>query len=163
MAKIFKLFADKFVYEKQIKLMRIWSIHPSNLDAKGIVAVWRETLLAKNVLEGKTKGYTNHPQLIRFRETQNPVAYINTYLQIVYEEALKRGYNFDQSKIGKTIKNAKIDCTDAQLKYETEHLKNKLKVRDKNRYESLKNTELLASHPLFNIVKGEIESWEIVK
>ena len=51
--------------------MRIWSLHPRYLDAKGLVAVWRETLLAKHVLEGKTKGYKNHPQLNRFREVKN--------------------------------------------------------------------------------------------
>jgi len=37
--------------------MRLWTIHPKYLDAKGLVALWRETLLAKHVLEGKTPGY----------------------------------------------------------------------------------------------------------
>ena len=52
--------------------MRIWSLHPKYLDTKGLVALWRETLLAKHVLEGKTKGYRNHPQLDRFKKAQNP-------------------------------------------------------------------------------------------
>jgi hypothetical protein len=47
--------------------MRIWSIHPKYLDIKGLVALWREALLAKHVLEGRTKGYRNHPQLDRFK------------------------------------------------------------------------------------------------
>lgn len=51
--------------------MRIWSVHPSLLDAKGLVACWRETLLAQKVLQGLTKGYKNHPQLDRF---SNPPA-----------------------------------------------------------------------------------------
>jgi hypothetical protein len=40
--------------------MRKWSIHPQYLDTKGLEALWREALLAKNVLEVKTKGYRNH-------------------------------------------------------------------------------------------------------
>lgn len=37
--------------------MRLWSIHPRYLDTKGLVALWRETLLlAQAVLFGNTKG-----------------------------------------------------------------------------------------------------------
>ncbi|HNQ69036.1 MAG TPA: pyrimidine dimer DNA glycosylase/endonuclease V [Bacteroidales bacterium] len=143
--------------------MRIWSIHPKYLDAKGIVALWRETLLAKNVLEGNTKGYKNHPQLKRFRAVDNPIGYINKYLLSVYDEAVDRGYNFDRRKIGENISNDKIEVTDSQLKYETQHLKNKLKIRDQKRYETLKNDEMLSVNPIFKLVKGEIESWEIIK
>jgi len=46
--------------------MRIWSLHPKYLDAKGLVALWRDALLARHVLQGKTTGYKNHPQLNRF-------------------------------------------------------------------------------------------------
>ena len=41
--------------------MKLWSIHPKYLDAKGLVALWREALLAQKVLDGKTEGYKNHP------------------------------------------------------------------------------------------------------
>src|SRR5512147_2354284 len=78
--------------------MRIWSIHPKYLDTKGLVALWRETLLAKHVLEGKTKGYRNHPQLQRFKTAKDPLNNINHYLSVVYEEAIVRGYNFDKTK-----------------------------------------------------------------
>ncbi|GAF05275.1 pyrimidine dimer DNA glycosylase/endonuclease V [Saccharicrinis fermentans] len=94
--------------------MRIWTIHPKYLDTKGIVALWRETLLAKNVLQGNTKGYINHPQLIRFKESQNALVSINYYLQIVWKEANKRGYKVDNIKT--------ITVTDGQIKYETNHL-----------------------------------------
>jgi len=30
--------------------MRLWSLHPRYLDAKGLVALWREGLLAQKVL-----------------------------------------------------------------------------------------------------------------
>jgi hypothetical protein len=79
--------------------MRIWSIHPRYLDSKGLVALWRETLLAKNVLERKTKGYKNHPQLDRFKMSKNPVNSINQYLQEVFHEARLRKFNFNREKI----------------------------------------------------------------
>ena len=66
--------------------MRLWSIHFKYLDSKGLVALWREAFLAKKVLEGKTKGYKNHPQLERFRNSSNPISSINSYL----EKYLKR-------------------------------------------------------------------------
>ncbi|MFO7790471.1 MAG: pyrimidine dimer DNA glycosylase/endonuclease V, partial [Bacteroidales bacterium] len=78
--------------------MRIWSLHPQYLDAKGLVALWRETLLAKHVLEGITKGYKHHPQLMRFRQVEKPADAIHYYLEIVWEEAGKRNYNFDKNK-----------------------------------------------------------------
>jgi hypothetical protein len=114
------------------------------------------------VLEGKTKAYKNHPQLIRFRQSNDPFGFLNKYLLSVYDEAVARGYNFDKSKIGENISNGKIDVTDSQLKYETEHLKKKLNIRDQKRYEALKNEEMLSENPIFKLVKGEIESWEII-
>jgi hypothetical protein len=47
--------------------MRLWTIHPRYLDSQGLVALWREALLARAVLRGETRGYRHHPQLIRFR------------------------------------------------------------------------------------------------
>ena len=81
--------------------MRIWSLHPKYLDNIGLIALWRETLLAKHVLSGKTKGYTNHPQLTRFRKESSPIDRIDQYLSVILEESVVRGYNFDRSKIGK--------------------------------------------------------------
>ena len=62
--------------------MRLWSIHPKYLDSKGLVAVWREGLLARSVLDGKTKGYKNHPQLIRFKNQKEPLLFLDTYLNL---------------------------------------------------------------------------------
>ena len=67
--------------------MRLWSLHPRYLDAKGLVALWREALLAQKVLHGNTKGYRNHPQLTRFKQQQNPLAAIAAYLREVQREA----------------------------------------------------------------------------
>ena len=37
--------------------MRLWTLHPKYLDPQGLVALWREALLARAVLQGKTRGY----------------------------------------------------------------------------------------------------------
>ena len=79
--------------------MRLWTLHPRYLDAKGLVALWREGLLAQKVLQGATRGYRQHPQLVRFREAPDSVAAIATYLQSVVAEASERGYTFDATKI----------------------------------------------------------------
>jgi hypothetical protein len=81
--------------------MRLWSIHPEYLDTHGLTAAWREGLLAKKVLEGKTRGYTHHPQLARFRACRNPAAAINAYLAQLFAESRARGYNFDKTKIAR--------------------------------------------------------------
>jgi len=73
--------------------MRIWSLHPKYLDTKGLVELWRETLLAKHVLEGKTKGYKNHPQLNRFKIYSKPLEAINFYLNIYIRKQLKEDMN----------------------------------------------------------------------
>ena len=141
--------------------MRIWSLHPKYLDAKGLVALWRETLLAKHVLEGKTKGYKNHPQLNRFKKLKQPLHSINYYLFVVLEEAKARGYNFDAKKIS-SFKRSKITVTTGQMEYETKHLLRKLKNRDPNKFKEIKANHSFDPHPIFRIKEGAIESWEII-
>ncbi len=143
--------------------MRIWSFHPQYLDSKGLVALWRETLLAKKVLEGKTKGYLNHPQLNRFKTTKEPINSINFYLEAVWEEAKRRNYNFDESKFEKINKIDKIELTTGQLNFETNHLLNKLKIRDINKYHDNKKLGVFEIHPLFKLIDGDIETWEKIE
>jgi hypothetical protein len=143
--------------------MRIWSLHPKYLDAKGIVALWREALLAKNVLEGRTRGYKNHPQLTRFKNSGFAVDAINHYLSIVYEDALKRGYHFNSSKINWNFKPIALTVTDMQLKYEMNHLLKKLKIRAPELFLNLSAETHIEPHPMFTIITGEIEAWEIVQ
>ena len=142
--------------------MRIWSLHPKYLDSKGLIALWRETLLAKHVLEGKTKGYKNHPQLNRFKASTNPIEAINQYLSEIYMEATNRNYNFDRQKVNWDFKKAKLDVTVGQLNYEVSHLLNKLQTRDQKKHEELNNILTFETHPLFNQVEGPIEKWEII-
>jgi len=142
--------------------MRIWSIHPKYLDAKGLVAVWREALLAKHVLEGKTKGYKNHPQLDRFKVAKNPVETINQYLSEIFFEASARNYNFDIKKIDWKFTKSELTVTTGQLNYEVGHLLNKLQIRDTIKYEQLKTNISFDSHPLFKVINGAVEIWEII-
>lgn len=142
--------------------MRIWSIHPKYLDTKGLVALWRETLLAKHVLEGKTKGYKNHPQLNRFRNSSNPVDCINNYLAIIHEEATSRQYSFDKNKVNWKFRERYLTVTAGQLKYEASHLLGKLQLRDHKKYKELKKMASFEPHPLFKVIDGAIEDWEII-
>lgn len=142
--------------------MRIWSVHPKYLDTKGLVALWRETLLAKHVLEGRTKGYRNHPQLIRFKQSDHPLDRINQYLATVYEEATRRGYTFDKEKIDWNFSSSLMKVTSGQLQYEKEHLIRKLNVRDPQRSDLVKAISKIDPHPMFKVVKGGIEAWEIL-
>jgi len=143
--------------------MRLWSLHPKYLDAKGLIALWREALLAKHVLEGKTKGYKHHPQLVRFKQTTKPVDSINQYLSEVYQEAACRGYNFDSRKINRGFSITTMKVTRGQINYEARHLLGKLKKRDLKKYIELRNAKRFSANPMFKIVRGEIEEWEKVK
>ncbi len=141
--------------------MRLWSIHPKYLDKIGLVALWREALLAKKVLEGKTKGYKNHPQLIRFKNSENPLKFINKYLEIVYNEAKNREYKFDIKKFQKIKLNKKINITTEQIEYEINHLIKKIQKRAPHELNRIE--KYIKANPIFKIINGEIESWEKIK
>jgi len=117
-------------------------------------------LLAKNVLENKTKGYKNHPQLIRFKNQKNPVEAVNRYLEIIFQESVNRNYEFDKTKFSKPVVRIKIKTTKGQLEFEFKHLLKKLKIRDKKRYSELRNLKKIHAHPMFKIIEGGLESWE---
>jgi hypothetical protein len=140
--------------------MRLWSLHPKYLDAKGLVALWREGLLARKVLTGKTKGYTHHPQLERFRHQQYPLAAIDTYLRSVYNEAAIRGYSFDRTKFRYRFLQTTMPVTSGQLRYELEHLKKKLRKRDRAKFKEIEDRKIPEAHPLFSKIPGRIEPWE---
>lgn len=144
-------------------MVRLWSIHPQYLDTKGLVALWREALLAQKVLQGETKGYRNHPQLKRFKEQQDPLMAIGTYLYHVYGEGKNRGYNFAYEKIRRYGEQLPISVNTGQIKFEFNHLLNKLKIRDKTKYQELLEVGEFKIHPLFAKREGGIEEWERVE
>ena len=144
--------------------MRLRSLHPSYLDSKWLVALWRETLLAKHVLEGKTKWYRHHPQLNRFKSSISPLSLINSYLQAILDESLVRWYRFDATKIDTSLITEEIlTVTSWQLIYELERLREKLSTRDLDRCLLLpKKDEEILLHPLFVMISGPIEDREVL-
>jgi hypothetical protein len=142
--------------------LRLWSLHPRYLDAKGLVALWREALLAQAVLRGETRGYRHHPQLTRFRDAASPISSIAAYLRAVHAEASRRGYRFDSKKISRGASVTPIAATRGQLDYEWKHLRAKLRLRDPARLAGLKSLRSAAPHPLFRVVRGGIADWEVV-
>lgn len=142
--------------------MRLWSLHPKYLDAKGLVALWRETLLAQAVLAGKTRGYRHHPQLARFQANPAPSKRVANYLRAVHDEATARGYRFDVGRIGRGGRLDSIAVTEGQLDYEWAHLRGKLAVRDPQRLAALASVARPEPHPAFHVVPGPVAEWEIV-
>lgn len=140
--------------------MRLWSLHPQHLDSQGLVALWREGILARAVLKGETRGYKNHPQLLRFKEQPDPLATLDSYLFHVYQEALNRHYMFHKDLIGNEFIDYQLNVTKGQLIYETNHLKSKLIHRDPQKYEEIRQVHMLFPHPIFRMIEGEVEYWE---
>lgn len=146
-------------------MMRLWSLHPELLDTKGLVACWRETLLAQKVLAGQTAGYRNHPQLVRLQSTAEPLATVGAYLQGILDESLRRGYHFDASKILRpdlAIHHGQLAVTSEQLNFEYRHLTRKLEVRSPQDALMLaeRYSAEIPAHPLFHVIAGPVEAWE---
>lgn len=140
--------------------MRLWSLHPKYLDPQGLVALWRETLLARAVLRGETRGYRHHPQLERFLGHDTPRLAINAYLAAIHVEASARGYRFDRSKIGPIRAAAPIALTDGQLDCEWRHLLRKLALRNPPLFARWQDIAKPEHHPLFRLRRGPVASWE---
>ena len=140
--------------------MRLWSLHPAYLDSRGLVALWREALLAQAVLLGRTKGYRRHPQLSRFRDHDDPPASIAAYLKAVHGEATARGYRFDLTRIALSGPAPPIDVTHGQVAFEWTHLMKKLTDRAPELRERWGSVRSPRPHPLFRVVEGGVADWE---
>ncbi len=140
--------------------MRLWTLHPKYLDPQGLVALWREALLAQAVLQGETKGYRHHPQLERYRQHPDPLRAIAAYLRSVADEARQRGYAFDQSKIRCVAADGTIAATCGQLLHEWHHLLGKLRGRSPQWHAKACAVAMPDPHPFFDIVAGGVEPWE---
>ena len=142
--------------------MRLWTLHPKYLDPQGLVALWREALLARSVIRGLTRGYRHHPQLMRFQSHVAPRSAISSYLALVCEEATSRGYSFDSSKAGPARSPIRIQATTGQIDYEWQHLLRKLRARSPAAYQRWRRVEDREPHPMFEVVSGPVEHWERV-
>jgi hypothetical protein len=140
--------------------MRLWSLHPKYLDPPGLVALWREALLAQAILRGETRGYRNHPQLDRFKSHSAPLTAMSLYLKAIHIEAESRAYSFDKSKIKPTRNQATLTVTYGQVEYEWAHLLTKLNTRSPALYQKWRGVKMPETHPLFRVRAGEVEPWE---
>lgn len=140
--------------------MRLWSVHPKHLDARGLVALWREALLAQAVLMGRTNAYLHHPQVQRFRAQPSPLGAIADYLRAIQAEAVARGYAFSAHRINQERSTSLMTVTHGQLMYEWTHLMAKLAARDPELHNRLKRVRRPQPHPLFRVVPGDVETWE---
>jgi hypothetical protein len=140
--------------------MRLWTVHPRYLDAKGLTAAWREALLTQKVLSGATAGYRSHPQLIRFRSHPLPLHAMGAFLACLASEARQRGYLFDKTKILYPGTVEKIEETEGQLMFEWAHLLQKFQKREPDLHSQHCKVIQPAPHPLFLITSGEVREWE---
>ena len=139
--------------------MRLWSLHPNHLDPRGLVALWREALLARAVLRGQTQGYRRHPQLQRFREHAKPLAALEAYLDAVWLAAQTRGYRFDRSRYGVVTPVDPMAVGEGQITLEWDHLGAKLAQRSPALWLRWQSA-LPQLHPLFFSAPGGIAVWE---
>lgn len=170
--------------------MRLWSVHPRYLDRQGLTAAWREALLAQKVLTGTTRGYRNHPQLVRFTppgwpppeplrvvrvaggppvkpppppEPRDPGRSITSFLHGIADEAAARGYTFDRSKVlHPPDPGLRLEVTDGQLAHEWGHLRAKLAERSPAVLALWSDVELPDPHPLLVVVPGPVAPWEVL-
>lgn len=151
--------------------MRLWSLHPRYLDRAGLTAAWREALLAQAVLAGRTRGYTRHPQLDRFRDTSDPLAAIGAFLEGIRAEATTRGYRFDPTRIDRAPDTdpvgmpgaswpGSVPVSDGQLALEWDHLMTKLAARSPQTAARWSDVTHVKAHPLFRVVPGPVGDWE---
>jgi hypothetical protein len=140
--------------------MRLWSLHPKYLDPQGLVALWREALLARAVLAGNTRGYRSHPQLDRFRAEPAPLAAIDAYLRAIHAEATHRGYSFARDKFGAGRRRTPMPVSAGQLNHEWSHLLAKLAVRNPTIHRRWLEIDEPECHPLFRVVPGPVADWE---
>lgn len=83
----------------------------------------------------------------------------------IYEEARKRSYCYNKSKIVKAAEKVEpIKITKGQILYEFHILKERVKGRDPKKYKEVLELERKGrrpkSHPLFVVIEGEVEPWE---
>jgi hypothetical protein len=116
------------------------------------------------VLLGRTRGYTRHPQLQRFRAATDPEASIGAYLRAVADEATARGYSFEAARIIASERTVpRIAETKGQLLYEWKHLGRKLQRRSPVWYRDRVADVQPTTHPLFRIVAGGVRDWERIE
>jgi hypothetical protein len=147
--------------------VRLWSVHPRYLDRAALVACWREGLLAQHVLvaddEGRVVGYRAHPQLLRLRAHDEPLALVGAYLAALADEADARGYRFDRTRVRRAARPDEVTpvpVTTGQLDLEWAHLRAKLAARAPDVAARWAAVDRPDPHPVLVVVPGSVADWE---
>lgn len=132
--------------------MLLWSLHPKYLDTKGLGAAWFEGLIARSTLTGKTEGWKHHPQLLRFKNQPDPVAAIDSYLEPVYREGIRRGFRYNPELFNPAAPPVRMAVSRTQLEAEYGRLLEKLKRRNPEKYDAIKDLKQVEPHPMFDVL-----------
>ena len=92
--------------------------------------------------------------------TDDPLVAIATYLHALADDA--RGYSFDRPRVSRPAdEGLRLSVTAGQLDYEWQHLRAKVETRDPEWFEAVVVTARPKPHPLFDVVPGDVEPWEV--
>lgn len=131
--------------------MSLWSVHPRYLDNKGLISAWNRGLQLQKQLSTEPARNTGNSQLIMFSRQEKPLHAIGSYLSFIASEGCRRGYKFTHEKIlYPNFDEELLPIDSEQLRSENQMLQNRLKTRDKNRYQQLSSQSWPETHPLFN-------------
>lgn len=85
---------------------------------------------------------------------------VAAYLRGVHQEAERRGYRFDATRVIPVTWKGIIQETTGQLLYEWQHLLAKTALRSPAHHATLLPITMPDPHPLFLLVDGEVRTWE---
>jgi len=142
--------------------MRLWSFHPMYLDKIGYARVINEAVAGYHAYMKTGKGYPaaweKHSQLARFKA--HPSDFLRDYIKFLidYKRYIQlKEIDFPGSFLPDL--NSCMTVTEGQLDYEWKRYLSKLKIRNFVKYSELKYIQP-KPHPLFTVIKGDVEHWE---
>ena len=139
--------------------MRLWSLHPRYLDPQG----WSrcgETLLARKVLRGETRGYRHHPQLQRFREARDPQSAIDAYLPRSTPRRRRAATRSTRTSSMPTRARKDPGRARATRRARMGHLIAQARVAQPGAHVRWRELQRPRTHPSFRVVAGGVADWE---
>lgn len=133
--------------------MRIWKVHPKYLDQKGLSGQWFEAIIAKNSLISKDGYWYNNPQMDIFKNSEDPIDAVNSYLEEVWVEGIRRGYKFKSEYFDDYCPLVTIPITHEDLYSDMNLLGDRVHKRDIDWYNDIWMTGMrVVPHPLFKVI-----------
>ena len=153
-------------------IMRLWSLNPAYLDDASLRELWDDCMRAKKQMERLTEypnGSRPHPQLLRFFRTPGPLGAFSDYMWGVLDAIAQRGlYCGAQRKNAiprpRSGSHMYMSVTAGQMEIETWLYGAKLVKERGNgeKYVQFWSIPEPQPHPLFQIVRGAVERWEMM-